>query len=172
MAYYGSLWLTTYYVLLTMAHYTYQVLLEGPQSYFLSNAAEKIWDSGTSANTDASGMLCASRLNLGQTDLRPLFINIHKTPGSSRVGRTGAIGAYSRVLAGHSVAQQRADPLDIKGAGWVLQGAGSERCRRQSPIWVARGSHTSGLKSEGGCVINLKLIVYGTCTASGAKNKA
>ena len=50
MAYYGSLWLTTYYVLLTMAHYTYQVLLEGPQSYFLSNAAEKIWDSGTSAN--------------------------------------------------------------------------------------------------------------------------
>ena len=25
---------------------TYQVLLEGPQSYFLSNAAEKIWDSG------------------------------------------------------------------------------------------------------------------------------
>ena len=42
------------------------MLLEGPQSYFLSNAAEKIWDSGTSANTDASGMLCASRLNLGQ----------------------------------------------------------------------------------------------------------
>ena len=38
-----------------------KVLLEGPQSYFLSNAAEKIWDSGTSANTDASGMLCASR---------------------------------------------------------------------------------------------------------------
>ena len=24
-----------------------KVLLEGPQSYFLSNAAEKIWDSGT-----------------------------------------------------------------------------------------------------------------------------
>eukprot|EP00908_Phaeocystis_cordata_P004427 Transcript_1481.p2 GENE.Transcript_1481~~Transcript_1481.p2 ORF type:complete len:432 (+),score=210.61 Transcript_1481:1069-2364(+) len=63
-----------------------KVLLEGPQSYFLSNAAEKIWDSGTSANTDASGMLCASRLNLGQAELRPLFINIHKTPGSSRVG--------------------------------------------------------------------------------------
>jgi len=63
-----------------------KVLLEGPQSYFLSNAAEKIWDSGTSANTDASGMLCASRLNLGRADLRPLFINIHKTPGSSRVG--------------------------------------------------------------------------------------
>lgn len=63
-----------------------KVLLEGPQSYFLSNAAEKIWDSGTSANTDASGMLCASRLNLGQAELKPLFINIHKTPGSSRVG--------------------------------------------------------------------------------------
>jgi len=63
-----------------------KVLLEGPQSYFLSNAAEKIWDSGTSANTDASGMLCASRLNVGPKDFKPLFINIHKTPGSSRVG--------------------------------------------------------------------------------------
>jgi len=63
-----------------------KVLLEGPQSYFLSNAAEKVWDSGTSANTDASGMLCASRLNVGAKELRPLFINIHKTPGSSRVG--------------------------------------------------------------------------------------
>jgi len=63
-----------------------KVLVEGPQSYFLSNAAEKIWDSGTSANTDASGMLCASRLNLAMSGLKPLFINIHKTPGSSRVG--------------------------------------------------------------------------------------
>jgi len=63
-----------------------KVLIEGPQSYFLSNAAEKIWDSGTSANTDASGMLCASRLNLAIPDLKPLFINIHKAPGSSRVG--------------------------------------------------------------------------------------
>jgi len=63
-----------------------KVLLEGPQSYFLSNAAEKIWDSGTSANTDASGMLCASRLNLAPSTFKPLFINIHKTPGSSRVG--------------------------------------------------------------------------------------
>jgi len=63
-----------------------KVLLEGPQSYFLSNAAEKIWDSGTSANTDASGMLCASRLNLTSSGLRSLVINVHKTPGSSRVG--------------------------------------------------------------------------------------
>jgi len=63
-----------------------KVLLEGPQSYFLSCAAEKFWDSGTSANTDASGMLCASRLNLAPKDFKPLFINIHKTPGSSRVG--------------------------------------------------------------------------------------
>ena len=63
-----------------------KVLLEGPQSYFLSNAAEKIWDSGTSANTDASGMLCAARLNLGDASLKPLIINIHKAPGSSRVG--------------------------------------------------------------------------------------
>lgn len=63
-----------------------KVLLEGPQSYFLSNAAEKFWDSGTSANTDASGMLCAARLNLCTETLRPLIINIHKSPGSSRVG--------------------------------------------------------------------------------------
>lgn len=61
-----------------------KVLLEGPQSYWLSNASEKFWDSGTSANTCASGMLAASRLNL--TGLRTIVINIHKTPGSSRVG--------------------------------------------------------------------------------------
>jgi len=61
-----------------------KVLLEGPQSYWLSNAAEKFWDSGTSANTCASGMLAASRLNL--MGLRTVVINIHKTPGSSRVG--------------------------------------------------------------------------------------
>mmetsp|Transcript_49382 Transcript_49382/g.159647 ORF Transcript_49382/g.159647 Transcript_49382/m.159647 type:complete len:708 (+) Transcript_49382:69-2192(+) len=63
-----------------------KVLLEGPQSYFLSNAAEKFWDSGTSANTDAAGMLCAARVNIGSPSLSPLAINIHKTPGSSRVG--------------------------------------------------------------------------------------
>ena len=50
----------------------------------LSNAGEKFWDSGTSANTGASGMLTASRLNL--VNLHPLVISIHKTPGSSRVG--------------------------------------------------------------------------------------
>ena len=68
-----------------------KVLLEGPQSYFLSNAAEKFWDSGTSACTDAAGLLCAARLNLQAGGLngaaiKPLAINIHKTPGSSRVG--------------------------------------------------------------------------------------
>jgi len=61
-----------------------KVLLEGPQSYWLSNAAEKFWDSGTSANTCAAGMLAASRLNL--SGLRVVVINVHKTPGSSRVG--------------------------------------------------------------------------------------
>lgn len=60
------------------------VLLEGPQSYWLANNAEKFWDSGTSANTDASGMLAASRLDVAH--LKPLIINVHKTPGSSRVG--------------------------------------------------------------------------------------
>jgi len=68
-----------------------KVLLEGPQSYFLSNAAEKFWDSGTSANTDVAGLLCAARLNLQAGGpqggvVKPLAINIHKTPGSSRVG--------------------------------------------------------------------------------------
>jgi len=58
-----------------------KVLLEGPQSYFLSNAAEKFWDSGTSANTDAAGMLCAARVNIGSQPLSTLAINIHKTPG-------------------------------------------------------------------------------------------
>eukprot|EP01062_Namystynia_karyoxenos_P073173 TRINITY_DN70010_c0_g1_i1.p1 TRINITY_DN70010_c0_g1~~TRINITY_DN70010_c0_g1_i1.p1 ORF type:complete len:658 (+),score=252.44 TRINITY_DN70010_c0_g1_i1:85-1974(+) len=61
-----------------------KVLLEGPQSYWLSNAAEKFWDSGTSANTCASGMMAASRLNMSK--VRAAVINIHKTPGSSRVG--------------------------------------------------------------------------------------
>ena len=63
-----------------------KVLLEGPQSYWLSNSAEKFWDSGTSASTDAAGMLSAARLNLALPGLSPLVINIHKTPGSSRVG--------------------------------------------------------------------------------------
>lgn len=63
-----------------------KVLLEGPQSYWLSNSAEKFWDSGTSASTDAAGMLSAARLNLALPELVPLVINIHKTPGSSRVG--------------------------------------------------------------------------------------
>ena len=63
-----------------------KVLLEGPQSYWLSNSAEKFWDSGTSASTDAAGMLSAARLNLALPGLVPLVINIHKTPGSSRVG--------------------------------------------------------------------------------------
>lgn len=61
-----------------------KVLLEGPQSYWLSNAAEKFWDSGTSANTCAAGMLAASRINM--VGLKSVVFNIHKTPGSSRVG--------------------------------------------------------------------------------------
>lgn len=68
-----------------------KVLLEGPQSYFLSNAAEKFWDSGTSACTDVAGLLCAARLNLqgggpNGASVKPLAINIHKSPGCSRVG--------------------------------------------------------------------------------------
>lgn len=61
-----------------------KILLEGPQSYWLSNCAEKFWSSGTSANTCAAGMLAASRINL--QDAKIAVFNIHKTPGSSRVG--------------------------------------------------------------------------------------
>eukprot|EP00811_Abedinium_folium_P011045 NODE_2021_length_2310_cov_7.443426.p1 GENE.NODE_2021_length_2310_cov_7.443426~~NODE_2021_length_2310_cov_7.443426.p1 ORF type:complete len:687 (-),score=228.67 NODE_2021_length_2310_cov_7.443426:113-2173(-) len=61
-----------------------KVLVEGPQSYWLSNAAEKYWECGTSAHTCAAGMLAASRLNM--SSVRSVVINIHKTPGSSRVG--------------------------------------------------------------------------------------
>jgi len=72
------------HLLRTTVHEGGKVLLEGPQSYWLSNSAEKFWDSGTSANTCATGMLAASRLNL--QDAKVATINVHKTPGSSRVG--------------------------------------------------------------------------------------
>ncbi|KAG5509600.1 hypothetical protein JKF63_06305 [Porcisia hertigi] len=61
-----------------------KVLLEGPQSYWLSNARTKFWESTTSADTTASGLLAASQLNFQQ--FRTVVLNVHKTPGSSRVG--------------------------------------------------------------------------------------
>ena len=44
-----------------------KVLLEGPQSYFLSNQAEKFWDSGTSAFTDAVPTLTPARTPISAT---------------------------------------------------------------------------------------------------------
>lgn len=61
-----------------------KVLLEGPQSYWLSNAREKFWSSTTSADTSAAGLLAAAQLNFQQ--IRCLVINVHKAPASSRVG--------------------------------------------------------------------------------------
>ncbi|KPI89672.1 putative adenylosuccinate synthetase [Leptomonas seymouri] len=61
-----------------------KVLLEGPQSYWLSNARTKFWESTTSADTTASGLLAASQLNFQQ--FRSVVLNVHKAPGSSRVG--------------------------------------------------------------------------------------
>jgi len=65
-----------------------RVLLEGPQSFFLSNSTEKFWDSGTSAQTNAAGILAASQINPQNLDMA--IINIHKTPGSTRGGFAGA----------------------------------------------------------------------------------
>ena len=61
-----------------------KVLIEGPQSYWLSNAAEKFWESSTSAQTCAGGLAAAGRFNI--QDYKVTVLNIHKAPGSSRVG--------------------------------------------------------------------------------------
>ncbi|KAG8341354.1 putative Adenylosuccinate synthetase [Trypanosoma vivax] len=61
-----------------------KLLLEGPQSYWLSNAREKFWESTTSADTTAGGLLAAAQFNLQKYSV--LVINVHKAPGSSRVG--------------------------------------------------------------------------------------
>eukprot|EP01064_Diplonema_japonicum_P033600 TRINITY_DN6679_c0_g1_i2.p1 TRINITY_DN6679_c0_g1~~TRINITY_DN6679_c0_g1_i2.p1 ORF type:complete len:623 (+),score=175.63 TRINITY_DN6679_c0_g1_i2:2094-3962(+) len=61
-----------------------KVLVEGPQSYWLSNAAEKFWESSTSASTCAGGLAACTRFNV--SDYKVTVLNIHKAPGSSRVG--------------------------------------------------------------------------------------
>nr|AGT02754.1 adenylosuccinate synthase [Angomonas desouzai] len=61
-----------------------KILLEGPQSYWLSNAREKFWSSSTSADTSAAGLLATSQLNFQR--FKSVVINVHKAPGSSRVG--------------------------------------------------------------------------------------
>ncbi|CBH17298.1 adenylosuccinate synthetase, putative [Trypanosoma brucei gambiense DAL972] len=61
-----------------------KLLLEGPQSYWLSNAREKFWESTTSADTTAGGLLASAQFNFQR--YKVLVINVHKAPGSSRVG--------------------------------------------------------------------------------------
>jgi adenylosuccinate synthase len=61
-----------------------KLLLEGPQSYWLSNAREKFWESSTSADTSAAGLLATAQYNFQK--YKTVVINVHKAPGSSRVG--------------------------------------------------------------------------------------
>jgi adenylosuccinate synthase len=69
-----------------------KVLLEGPQSYWLSNASEKFWESSTSADTSAHGLVATARFNLQR--YKTLVINVHKAPGSSRVGIGASPSSY------------------------------------------------------------------------------
>lgn len=61
-----------------------KVLLEGPQSFFLSNNIETHWRSSTSADTTSAGIKAATGYNTDK--YKSTTINVHKTPGSSRVG--------------------------------------------------------------------------------------
>ncbi len=61
-----------------------KVLIEGPQSFFLSNSVETHWGSATSACTSAAGIMAAAGYNFSK--YRTKVINVHKSPGSSRVG--------------------------------------------------------------------------------------
>lgn len=69
-----------------------KLLLEGPQSFWLSNARETFWGSTTSADTSAAGLLAASQVNF--QNFRAVVINVHKTPGSSRVGLGACPSGY------------------------------------------------------------------------------
>lgn len=62
-----------------------KILMECPQSYWLSNATEKHFGSSTSAQTHAAGVFASSLANIGAAKVA--VINIAKTPGDSRVGR-------------------------------------------------------------------------------------
>lgn len=69
-----------------------KVLLEGPQSYWLSNAREKFWESSTSADTSAAGLIATAQFNSQR--FKTVVINVHKAPGSSRVGIGANPAAY------------------------------------------------------------------------------
>lgn len=61
-----------------------KVLLESPQSFFLSNATEKHWPSSTSAQTHAAGVIASANINTARHPY--VVINVAKTPCDSRVG--------------------------------------------------------------------------------------
>jgi adenylosuccinate synthase len=62
-----------------------KLLIEGPQSYWLSNKVENYWGSATSPDTTLAGVLSSAGVNI--QDHPFVLINVHKAPGSSRVGR-------------------------------------------------------------------------------------
>jgi adenylosuccinate synthase len=68
-----------------------KVLLEGPQSYFLSNNVETYWGSSTSADTSSAGIKASAGFN--QEKYKSVTINVHKTP-TSRVGIGGNPSGY------------------------------------------------------------------------------
>jgi len=61
-----------------------KILLESPQSFFLSNATEKHWASSTSAQTHAAGVIASANINTAKHPY--VVINVAKTPCDSRVG--------------------------------------------------------------------------------------
>lgn len=62
-----------------------KIILEAPQSFYLSNSVGTHHSSSTSAQTHSSGIFAASNLPSEYMD-KILTINVHKAPGSSRVG--------------------------------------------------------------------------------------
>jgi len=61
-----------------------KVLIEGSQGFFLSNAVDKHWSSATSTDVSAAGLMASAGYNVATYNT--LVINVHKSPGSSRVG--------------------------------------------------------------------------------------
>ena len=70
-----------------------RVLIEGTQSYFLSNAVEQGHRFSTSADTTAAGVLASAGLNVGE--YKPVIISVNKFPGSTRVGIGNIPGSFT-----------------------------------------------------------------------------
>jgi adenylosuccinate synthase len=70
-----------------------KVLIEGTQSYFLSNAVEQGYRFSTSSDTTAAGVLASAGLNVGE--YRPVIVSVLKFPGSTRVGVGNIPGSFA-----------------------------------------------------------------------------